>query len=172
MSEGPKVIFEEILICPMCKSKTLKAIDYLYDTPHAGKLILSNWYCENCGYKFRDVKPYEAKEPTIIEMRIENEDDLRTMIYRSAFAKIIIPELGIEIEPAGMSQGYISTIEGVLEILLDQVGNFCDNECENRIKSAMEGKIKFTLIVEDESGLSFIKSEKAIIKPLILTNFD
>ncbi|WP_432517999.1 ZPR1 zinc finger domain-containing protein [Saccharolobus islandicus] len=172
MSEGPKVIFEETLLCPVCKSKTFKAIEYLYDTPHAGKLILSNWYCENCGYRFRDVKPYESREPKVIEMRIENENDLRTIIYRSAFAKITIPELGIEIEPAGMSQGYISTIEGVLEIILDKVGDFCDKECENKIRLAMEGKIKFTLVLEDELGLSFIKSEKATVKPLILTNSD
>ncbi|WP_009989397.1 ZPR1 zinc finger domain-containing protein [Saccharolobus solfataricus] len=172
MSEEPKVIFEETLICPVCKSKTLKAVDYLYNTPHTGKLVLSNWYCENCGYKFRDVKPYETREPKLVEMKIENEDDLSALVYRSAFAKIVIPELGIEIEPAGMSQGYISTIEGILEILLDQVGNFCDKECEDRIRSAMEGKIKFTLIIEDESGLSFIKSEKASTRPLILTNSD
>ncbi|WP_338603485.1 ZPR1 zinc finger domain-containing protein [Sulfolobus tengchongensis] len=169
MTEEPKIIFEELLICPVCKTKSLKAIDYLYDAHDAGKLVLSNWYCENCGYRFRDVKPYETREPKIIELKIENENDLKTIIYRSAFAKIIIPELGIEIEPAGVSQGYISTVEGVLEILLDEVGGYCDEECENRIKKAMEGKITFTLIIEDEAGLSFIKSEKAIVKPIIMS---
>lgn len=165
--EEPKLIFEETLVCPVCKKNSLKARDYLYETPNTGKLVLSNWVCEECGYRFRDVKPYETYEPKIIELKVEDVEDLNIIVYRSAFAKIIIPELEIEVDPAGASQGYITTVEGILEIILDEIGDYCDENCLNKINSAMNGEMKFSLIIEDESGLSFIKSEKAKVKPLI-----
>ncbi|MEM0130651.1 MAG: ZPR1 zinc finger domain-containing protein [Saccharolobus sp.] len=163
MDNQPTIIFEETIVCPVCKKNSLKARDYLYEAPNAGKLVLSNWTCEECGYRFRDVKPYESKEPKKIILEINSEEDLKTIIYRSAFAKIVIPELDVEIEPAGASQGYITTIEGIFEILLDQLGSNCNDECTKMIRSAMEVKTPYTIILEDESGLSFIKSEKAKI---------
>ncbi|WP_069284733.1 ZPR1 zinc finger domain-containing protein [Saccharolobus sp. A20] len=168
MSQEPKLLFEETLTCPVCKKNTLHARDYLYEVPIAGMLILSNWVCENCGYRFRDVKPYETNKPKLIKYKVENKDDLKTIVYRSPFGKIIIPELELEIEPASASQGYITTVEGILEIVLDQIESYCDDNCMNMINNAMDGKISFTLMIEDESGLSFIKSDKAKIEELVI----
>lgn len=159
----PKLIFEAKLKCPVCGNETLIARDYLYDAGEVGKLVLSNWECTSCNYKFRDVKPYETSEPKTLEFVVEKEEDLNVMVYRSPFAIVKIPELGIEIYPANASQGILSTVEGILEDFLENLGSLCqENDCHD-VYEAKEGKRKFTLIIEDPSGLSFIKSEKVKI---------
>ncbi|MQL55824.1 ZPR1 zinc finger domain-containing protein [Acidianus ambivalens] len=156
----PKLIFEAKLKCPVCGNETLIARDYLYDAGEVGKLVLSNWECTSCNYKFRDVKPYETREPKTLEFVVEKEEDLNVMVYRSPFAIVKIPELGIEIYPSDASQGILSTVEGILEDFLENLGSLCqENDCHD-VYEAKEGKRKFTLIIEDSSGLSFIKSEK------------
>ncbi len=142
--------------CPICRNETLDAKDYLYEVPEEGKVVLSNWECSSCGYKFRDVKPYESSEPKRLELVVENEEDMASLVYRSSFAKVYIPELGFEAEPLNGS-GAVTTVRGLLEIFLDQIGNLMDT---HDLREAMEGKRAFTLVIEDGSGLSFIKNEK------------
>ncbi|MFP3162423.1 MAG: ZPR1 zinc finger domain-containing protein [Acidianus hospitalis] len=156
----PKLIFEAKLKCPVCGNETLIARDYLYDAGEVGKLVLSNWECTSCNYKFRDVKPYETREPKTLEFVVEKEEDLNVMVYRSPFAIVKIPELGIEIYPEDASQGILSTVEGILEDFLENLGSLCQEKDCYDVYEAKEGKRKFTLIIEDSSGLSFIKSEK------------
>ncbi|BBG28062.1 ZPR1 zinc finger domain-containing protein [Sulfuracidifex tepidarius] len=142
--------------CPICGNDTLDAKDYLYEVPEEGKVVLSNWECSSCGYKFRDVKPYESSEPKRLELLVEDENDMSSLVYRSSFAKVYIPELDFEAEPLN-GAGAVTTVRGLLEIFLDQIGNLMDTQ---DIREAMDGKMKFTLIIEDGSGLSFIKNEK------------
>nr|WP_205760738.1 ZPR1 zinc finger domain-containing protein [Acidianus sulfidivorans] len=163
----PKLISELKLKCPVCGKETLIARDYLYEAENVGKLILSNWTCENCNYTFRDVKPYETREPKKFEFRVEDISDLNVLVFRSPFATLYIPELGIEVYPQNASQGLISTIEGVLEDILEYLGSLCNNDNCKDIYDAKEGKIPFTLIIEDPSGTSFIKSEKVKITQLL-----
>lgn len=163
----PKLISELKLKCPVCGRNTLISRDYLYEAEHVGKLILSHWECESCHYVFRDVKPYEAREPKRIEFKVKGEKDLNVLVFRSPYAVVIIPELGLEIYSKDASQGLLSTVEGLLEDVLDNLGNLCDeNNCRD-IYEAKDGKIPFTLIIEDPSGTSFVKSEKAKITPLL-----
>lgn len=163
----PKLISELRLKCPVCGKESLVARDYLYEAENVGKLVLSNWQCESCNYNFRDVKPYEVQEPKKIELKVERESDLNILVFRSPFATLILPELGIEIYSKDASQGLLSTVEGLLEDILDHLGNLCDeNNCKD-IHDAKNGKIPFTLIIEDPSGTSFVKSEKAKISQLL-----
>jgi zinc finger protein len=60
----------------------------------------------------------------------------------------------------------LTTIEGILEIILDQLGDSCKEEKCKKLEDAKNGKIPFTLIINDESGLSFIQSEKVKITQL------
>lgn len=156
----PILIMNERLKCPACGKETLSAKDYLYETPQVGKLVLSNWECESCNFRLRDVKPYETQEPIRIELDVECEEDLSSLVYRSAFASMNIPELGVEIEPASASQGNLTTVRGLLEIVRDSVGGICEGGCE-KIELAMDGRTRFRLVIDDPSGTSFIKNNKA-----------
>ncbi|BFI75048.1 ZPR1 zinc finger domain-containing protein [Sulfurisphaera ohwakuensis] len=164
MSE-PKLLYEGKHICPVCHKETLVIKEYVYEAPKVGKLELSVWECENCGFRVRDVKPFETLTPIKLEYKIETENDLNTIVYRSAFASIIIPELGVEITAGSAYQGIITTVEGILEIIIDQINECNEKTCKD-IFEAKEGKKPFTLIIEDPSGLSFIQSEKVVIKKL------
>ncbi|MFP3064206.1 MAG: ZPR1 zinc finger domain-containing protein [Sulfolobus sp.] len=158
----PKLVYEGKHICPICKNNSLVVKEYIYNAPHVGELELSVWECESCGFRVRDVRPIDSLKPIRLELRVENKNDLNTILYRSAYANIIIPELGIEVLAGETYQGVITTVEGILEIILDQMGSNCEGteKCKE-IEMAKNGEIPFTLMIEDESGLSFIRSEKA-----------
>ena len=167
MSE-PKLLYEGKHICPVCNRETLIVREYIYEAPKAGKLLLSVWECESCGFRVRDVKPFETLSPIRIEMKVEGKEDLNTFVYRSAFANVIIPELGVEITAGAGYQGVITTIEGILEIVIDQITDCNEETCKDIFK-AKEGEKPFTLIIEDPSGLSFVQSEKATVKKMEVT---
>jgi len=164
----PKLIYEGRHICPVCHRETFVIREYIYEAPKVGKLELSVWECESCGYRVRDIKPLETFSPIRIEMKVERKEDLNTFVYRSAFANLYIPELGIEVTAGSAYQGVITTIEGILEIIIDQISE-CDEEKCKDIFKAKEGEKPFTLIIEDPSGLSFIQSEKAVVKKMEVT---
>ncbi|NON61226.1 ZPR1 zinc finger domain-containing protein [Acidianus sp. RZ1] len=163
----PKLIFDQRLKCPICGMDTLLAKDYLYDAGEVGEMVLSNWECENCHYRYRDVKPYEHSHPKRLELSVENEEDLNIIVYRSPFGNLIIPELSIEVISKDVSQGSFTTVEGILDEILENLGSLCDNGRCQDIKNAKDGKKKFTLIIEDTSGTSFIKSKKTKITQLL-----
>lgn len=164
MSE-PKLLYEGKHICPVCHKETMIIREYLYEAPKVGKLELSVWECESCGYRVRDVKPFETLTPIRIEYKVESENDLNTFVYRSAFATILLPELGVEVTAGTAYQGVLTTIEGLLEIIIDQIMDCNENSCKE-IFDAKRGKKQFTIVIEDPSGLSFIQSEKVTIKKM------
>ncbi|QKR00522.1 ZPR1 zinc finger domain-containing protein [Metallosphaera tengchongensis] len=162
----PQLIMDERFKCPVCGNESLQAKDYVYETP-TGKVILSNWECETCHFRYRDVKPYETGSPTRLELLVSTDGDLSSVVYRSAFASLIIPELGVEVQPGSSYQGLVSTIRGVLEVIVDNLGTMCRGKKCGKIRDAMEGKVTFTFILEDPSGTSFIKNEKVkVTQPL------
>jgi zinc finger protein len=154
--------------CPLCQKDELILNELEYDVEYFGKVILLTEICKSCGFKHSDVYPVSEKEPCLIKARIECEEDLCMKVIRSSKATITIPEFGVNIYPGPSSNGFISNVEGVLERIEDIV-NFlrstskdkevlCDELIE-RIKKAKDGKIKFTIIIEDPSGNSAIISK-------------
>lgn len=84
------------------------------------------------------------------------------MVIKSSTARIEIPELGVTIEPGPSAQAYISTVEGILYRVLDVLEAFSTEKRENyeakrgEIMNAINGKIRFTFILEDPYGNSLI----------------
>jgi len=86
-------------------------------------------------------------------------------------ASLSIPELGVEINPGPACTGFVTNVEGVL----DRIGQVVEATCRwnegetketacallERIAQAREGKLPFTLVLDDPSGNSAIVSEKA-----------
>jgi len=156
--------------CPVCGRKELIVEDYLYEMPLVGKVLISVGKCRNCNYKHNDVRAVESYGPQRISFKVDGPEDLGVLVIRSASATIKIPDLGIEITPGPAAQGFITTVEGVLDRVLEILDVMKDDpeakkeEVEKREKEileAKEGKRKFILIIEDLEGVSRIVSDKA-----------
>ncbi|WP_440059103.1 ZPR1 zinc finger domain-containing protein [Thermogladius sp. 4427co] len=165
----PVKILEYNVKCPVCGSDAI-AEEYLYEAPLVGQLLLTTVRCPRCGFKHRDVMSLDFGEPVEITYRIEKPGDERALFVRSSTASISIPELEIEITPGAMSQGEITTIEGILLRIIDLLRNNCesDNEiCSDKIahlSKAANGEMPLTIIVRDPFGGSKIFSNKAIVR--------
>lgn len=156
-------IHNTIVECPICGNRTLEISVYVYEAPLAGKVLLDVWKCSNCSYRRSDVELAEHRDEVRISFEVKSPEDLRALVVKSSSATIVIPELGIEISPGPAAQGYITTVEGVLERVLDNVPSECldeSNKCNKFVKDvtrAMNSEMKFTVILIDPLGKSTIQ---------------
>jgi zinc finger protein len=154
------------VMCSCCGEKTLEVKEVYTEIPRFGKLIIISMLCEKCGYRLNDIIPLEYKGPSRIEYKVKELKDLSAKVIRSKSSKIIIPELGLELLPGPKAEAFITNIEGVLDRFLGIAEYLYEIskgikrkkalEAINKIKLAMEGKIEFTVILEDETGNSAI----------------
>jgi zinc finger protein len=166
----PRLVWEENNVCPSCRNRTFNIKIYYYEIPQ-GPLNLIVSKCSSCGFSFRDVVPLWEGEGKRIELKVENMEDLSSKVFRGPNGRVLIPELGVEIEPGPYSQGYLGTVDGIIEDILEITQRECegrgDDGCRKaieRIEKALRGELNFTLIIEDHTGLSFIISKKARVE--------
>lgn len=149
--------------CPVCDSEGLEISDYVYEVPYFGKIMIEVWKCSSCGYKKSDVSTLEHRGEVKIVFSVKEPRDLNALVVKSSTANIEIPELGVEIFSGPAAQGYITTIEGLLERVLDNTPSECFEEnshCSEfveKVKRAMNGEISFTVVLTDPYGKSAIK---------------
>jgi len=157
----------KVLHCPVCGKLSLEFIEAHSEIPFFGKMIMASWKCSNCGYRHTDVFSLEFREPLRYILKVKGPEDLYAKVIRSSSGTIRIPELGATIEPGPIAQGFITNVEGVLERIKDATKSFLvlsDSEHEkrkcidvlNKLKLASQGKLPFTLILEDPLGISMI----------------
>lgn len=165
-----RVIYTGIEKCPVCGRNTLHIVETLYEDPVFGQLILYSQQCSSCGFRRVDIQYLEFRGPSRLVYVAEDADDVyKTYIFRSSTATIKSPELGIEISPGPDAEAMITTVEGLLLRMLDvaeqmEVLNEGDDavisklrEFKDRVSSALMGKLRFTIIIEDPYGNSTIK---------------
>jgi len=168
-----QLLREEVVRCPICGENTLKVSIYAYDMPMIGKVIFVVGKCQNCGYRFVDVKTFESKGEQKITFKVQDQKDLNTLVLRSSTATLEIPELEAEISPGPASQGFLTTVEGVLNRIKDVLEMLCKDaetekekqECEKRLRElekALKGEKEITIVIKDPEGHSKIASEKAV----------
>ncbi len=171
---GPRKILEYSVNCPVCGS-SMAVEEYLYDMPMVGKVIISTGRCPRCGYRWSDVRLAETRGPRRIIYRVESPDDVNALVIRASTATIRIPELGVEIKPGPAAKGYITTVEGIIIDVLEKAEFLCSDEkaslekCREKIellKKARDGKVKYTVILEDPEGVSAIVSSKVKVEKL------
>jgi zinc finger protein len=155
--------------CPVCNEE----VEYIYQTeniPYFSDIIIIRALCDKCGYRYVDTQVLKNLEPGRQEFRIETPDDLNTRVVRSMQGIVVIPELGVRIDPGPACEGFISNIEGVLDRIKGVIEGViaCGDETEQEngekfleaIESIKRGELPVTLIIDDPSGNSAIISEK------------
>ena len=171
---GPKLVAKEKVKCPVCGSGDLEITLYAYRVPFFGDVILETGKCSKCGYRWSDVGVVSAGRPKRIVVEVSRPKDLNALVIKSARASIRVPELGIEVTPGPAAKGYITTVEGVLQRVLDHVPSECfkrESSCYGRVKEiedAIKGLKRFRLIIEDPTGKSAVRGEgvKVVEEPL------
>lgn len=171
---APKKLWEYEVRCPICGSSMLIS-EYIYSIPIYGNTLIITGECGNCGFRARHVIHLDLKEPRRVILRVSSPEDIRALVVRGPSARIIIPEFEISVEPGGASQGYITTVEGVVEDIMNLTRIACESESSpkcpellEKLALAKEGLIEYTLILEDPDGFSDIASNKTKYEALKL----
>ncbi len=155
--------------CPSCANGNIKISKHVHDLPDGDKMLLIKFECNSCSFFKNDVIPLTTNlNPGIFRLRITNEEDLKSKVYRSPLARLEIPELEMEVEPGPNADFYFTNVEGILfrfetalKIYMKDLDNGSPDYLKLRkinenLKSAMEGKYPFSLIMTDIEGGSYI----------------
>jgi zinc finger protein len=142
--------------------------------PHFKEVIIMSTVCEHCGYKSNEVKtggaiPDHGKRVTL---KVTDPEDLARDILKSETCSVNIPELNLDLTP-GTLGGRFTTIEGLLTQVLEelhsrvftQTSDSMDDATKTRwttffarLQDAIDGKIPFTLIMEDPLASSYVQN--------------
>jgi len=164
----PERVFQYTIKCPLCGGEIIVS-EYKYTIPYYGDILISSGTCPRCNYVYRNVDQLSGAEPRKIIYRVESPDDVNAIVIKSAYAKIEIPELGLIVEPGVYSQGYITTIEGLILDFINVVDSlYKEKELDStryteilqKLNKARNGELKFTIIIYDYMGISDIVSDK------------
>ena len=150
-----------------CGSQGLDYSTSILDVPYFKEVVSTQVVCHSCKYRHNDVFIVTEREPQRYEYRIKEPTDLNVRIIRSTSGTLEVPELGIKVEPAGMSEAFITNIEGVINRMEDAVNiainSSKDKEALKRGKDILDtvqaiktGKKEASLILEDPMGNSAI----------------
>ena len=155
--------------CPSCDKGMIKILKTTYDVPDGDKMLLIKFECNICNFSNNDVIPLTTNNtPGIMTLRVSNEKDLKSKIYRSPVGKLEIPELEIFVVPGPNADFYYTNVEGILYRFENAVLIYRKNleEDDAQIKEidkilqdlgkALKGEFKFTLVITDTGGGSYI----------------
>jgi zinc finger protein len=107
-------------------------------------------------------------DPGIMTLRVEEEKDLKSKVYRSPVGKLEIPELELIVEPGPRAGFFFTNVEGILLRFEDAVSIYLKSlnkeepelveieEIKRKLALAREGKFNFTLKITDPQGGSYI----------------
>ncbi len=169
-----ETINEMIIKCPACGIEGVaKSIMKEIEIPHFGKVMETTIQCPSCGFKHSDIIALEQNDPAKYVLEI-NRNNLSIRVVRSQSSTVIIPELGVKVEPGPKSEGYVTNVEGVLtrfESAVKKALNlFDDDESQKNAKNILsqiqelkKGNSTATLEILDPFGQSNIVSENVEI---------
>jgi zinc finger protein len=147
--------------------------------PYFRDIIIAAFECQHCGFRSNEVQPAEGISENggiriTIQYFVGKEDKLlNRQVIKSNYGVIRIPEIDFEI-PSMTQRGEINTIEG---FLANAASNLQEGQEErmkidpettgkiqkviDRLVEFSEGKQRFTFIVDDPSGNSFVENPYA-----------
>ncbi|KAJ7389474.1 nucleolar zinc-finger protein [Desmophyllum pertusum] len=143
--------------------------------PFFKEVIIMSFACPHCGYANNEIQSagrIQDKGCTI-KLAVSSLKDLNRQVVKSDVASFTIPELEFE-SPPFSHKGELNTIEGLLERAITGLGQeqpvrkIIDPENAAKIDNIVSqltkcrnGEMKFTLILDDSSGNSFIENPLA-----------
>ncbi|KAF2637054.1 zf-ZPR1-domain-containing protein [Massarina eburnea CBS 473.64] len=164
--------------CPGC-TKSCATNMKMVNIPHFKQVVLMSTACEHCGYRSNEVKtggevPEKGRRITI---SVENKEDLSRDILKSESCALESPELHLSVEP-GTLGGRFTTIEGLLTQVRDDLHSSIFNTTDsgdsmeatsktkwddffNQLSAAINGDIKFSIVLSDPLASSYVQSFKA-----------
>lgn len=169
-----ETINEMIIKCPACGIEGVaKSIMKQLEIPHFGEVMETTIQCPSCGFKHSDIIALEQNDPAKYVLEI-NKNNLSIRVVRSQSATVIIPEVGVKVEPGPKSEGYVTNVEGMLtrfeDAVIKALNLFDDEESQANAKKTLaeiqelkKGNGTATLIILDPFGQSNIVSEKVEI---------
>ena len=173
MSENHKEPEEDLTFkCPSCKQGIISIEKTEYETPDKDKLLIIKFECNKCTYHQNDVIPMTTRmDAGIFTLKVTNEKDLKSKIYRSPSGKLEIPELELIVEPGPSAGFYYTNVEGILLRFEQAVSIYKKNLNKNDpqyldieditrdLQNAINGELNFTLEITDPGGGSYIIAE-------------
>jgi len=155
--------------CPICKEGKIEISKVTYDVPDGDKILIIKFECNVCNYSNNDIIPLTTNfAPGIMKLKVTNEDDLKSKIYRSPIGSLEIPELELVVNPGLRADFYYTNVEGILFRFENAVSIYrknlekddaqieeIDKILQNLVK-ALKGELKFTLVITDTGGGSYI----------------
>ncbi|XP_074633518.1 zinc finger protein ZPR1-like isoform X2 [Acropora palmata] len=161
-------------LCVSCEENGTTRL-LLTRIPFFREVVISSFDCPHCGYSNNEVQSAGRIQDNgcKVTLSVQSEKDLSRQVIKSDAASFIIPELEFE-SPAFTQKGELNTIEGLLEKAVSglqqgqPVRKIIDPITADKIDSIIllltkckEGQMKFTLVVDDISGNSFIENPHA-----------
>ena len=173
MSEKAKESEESFSFkCPSCIEGQIKIRKVIYDLKDGDQMLILNFTCDTCDYSTNDIIPISTNmKPGVISLKVKNEKDLKSKIYRSPTGKLEIPELDLKVEPGPRADFYFTNVEGILLRFESAVkiyrnnlesGDPQINEIDQVLKDlekALKGSLPFELKITDLAGGSYIIPE-------------
>lgn len=169
-----ETINEMIIKCPACGvDGVAKSIMKELEIPHFGEVMETTIQCPSCGFKHSDIIALEQNDPAKYVLEI-NKNNLSIRVVRSQSATVIIPEVGIKVEPGPKSEGYVTNVEGVLtrfesavkkalNLFEDEESQINGKKALNQLQELIKGNGTATLIILDPFGQSNVVSENVEI---------
>ena len=169
-----ETINEMIIKCPACGVEGVaKSIMKELKIPHFGEVMETTILCPSCGFKHSDIIALEQNDPAKYVLEI-NKNNLSIRVVRSQSATVIIPEVGIKVEPGPKSEGYVTNVEGVLtrfesavkkalNLFEDEESQINAKKALNHLQELKKGNRTATLIILDPFGQSNVVSENVEI---------
>lgn len=160
--------------CYACGAPALNEMK-LVDIPHFKQTVVMGAYCESCGYRSSEVKAGSgvSEQGQRLTLLVHSPEDLRRDVLKSETCRLSIPELDME-GGQGVMVGKFTTVEGLIEAVSSELrqgsaahflGDSADASTKSRMESfldrldsAARGDIKFSLVLDDPAGNSYIQS--------------
>ncbi|KAF2131570.1 zinc finger protein-like protein zpr1 [Dothidotthia symphoricarpi CBS 119687] len=161
--------------CPGC-TKSCTTNMKMVNIPHFKQVILMSTVCDHCGYRSNEVKtggevPEKGRRITV---NVNTKEDLSRDILKAESCAMSCPELNLSVEP-GTLGGRFTTVEGLLTQVRDDlrssifdVGDGGDSmnatskdkwgSFFEQLTEAINGNVKFTIILEDPLASSYVQS--------------